>query len=107
MRAVSASTSASKGGPAGGISSDETRGAIQPIISTGKATPSGPRTACRPLSRASNLHGRGLVDLVDRFCQGRLELGIAHRVPEVFDEGARKAGDHAVIGGQALAGDSA
>src|SRR6516164_10504601 len=41
MRAVSAMTSASKGRPAGGISSDETRGAIQPIISTGMAMPSG------------------------------------------------------------------
>jgi hypothetical protein len=39
MRAVSAITPASKGGPDGGISSDETRGAIQPIISTGIATP--------------------------------------------------------------------
>ena len=32
-------TSASNGGPDGGISSDETRGAIQPIISTGIAPP--------------------------------------------------------------------
>src|ERR1700738_4034226 len=40
MRAVSAITVASKGGPDGGISSDEIRGAIQPIISTGMATPS-------------------------------------------------------------------
>jgi hypothetical protein len=40
MRAVSASTPASKGGPDGRISSEETRGAIQPIISTGMATPS-------------------------------------------------------------------
>src|ERR1700719_1705039 len=37
MRAVSAITVASNGGPDGGISSDETRGAIQPIISTGVA----------------------------------------------------------------------
>jgi hypothetical protein len=35
MRAVSAITSAANGGPDGGISSDATRGAIQPIISTG------------------------------------------------------------------------
>jgi hypothetical protein len=40
MRAVSAITSASNGGPDGGISSEETRGAIQPIISTGIAAPS-------------------------------------------------------------------
>jgi hypothetical protein len=39
MRAVSAITFGSNGGPDGGISSDETRGAIQPIISTGIATP--------------------------------------------------------------------
>jgi hypothetical protein len=39
VRAVSAITLASKGGPDGGISSDETRGAIQPITSTGTATP--------------------------------------------------------------------
>ena len=39
MRAVAAMTSVSKGGPDGGISSDETRGAIQPIISTGMAMP--------------------------------------------------------------------
>jgi hypothetical protein len=39
MRAVSAITSASKGGPDGGIISDETRGAIQPIISTGMMAP--------------------------------------------------------------------
>jgi hypothetical protein len=32
--------SASNGGPDGPISSEETRGAIQPIISTGMATPS-------------------------------------------------------------------
>jgi hypothetical protein len=37
MRAVSATTSALKGGPAAGMISDETRGAIQPIISTGIA----------------------------------------------------------------------
>jgi hypothetical protein len=39
MQAVSAITPASKGSPDGAISSDETRGAIQPIISTGIATP--------------------------------------------------------------------
>src|ERR1700731_2831960 len=38
MSAVSAITLASNGGPDGGMSSDETRGAIQPIISTGMAT---------------------------------------------------------------------
>src|SRR5438067_10903812 len=38
MRAVSAITAASNGGPDAGISSDDTRGAIQPIISTGMAT---------------------------------------------------------------------
>jgi hypothetical protein len=43
VRAVSAITSASKGGPDGGISSDETRGAIQPISSAGTATPSSAR----------------------------------------------------------------
>ncbi len=37
--AVSATTPASNAGPSGGISSDATRGAIQPIISTGMATP--------------------------------------------------------------------
>jgi hypothetical protein len=40
MRAVSAITLASKGGPDDEISSDETLGAIHPIISTGIATPS-------------------------------------------------------------------
>src|SRR3954451_3576037 len=35
MRAVSATTPVSNGGPEGGISSDDTRGAIQQIISTG------------------------------------------------------------------------
>jgi hypothetical protein len=38
MRAVSATVSASKGGPAAGTISEATRGAIQPIISTGMAT---------------------------------------------------------------------
>src|SRR5260370_23819120 len=66
-----------------------------------------PAKRSRYLPRASNLHGRGLGDFVDRFCQSRLELGIAHRVPEVFDECARKAHDHAVVGGEALAGDVA
>jgi hypothetical protein len=37
MRAVSATISAENGGPATGMISDETRGAIQPIISTGMA----------------------------------------------------------------------
>ena len=37
MRAVSAMTRASNGGPDGGMISDATRGAIQPIISTGMA----------------------------------------------------------------------
>src|SRR6266853_4201625 len=41
MRAVSATTSASKGGPAAGISSEETRGAIQPMSSTGTGISSG------------------------------------------------------------------
>ena len=40
MRAVSAITSAAKGSPDGGMSSEETRGAIQPIISTDMATAS-------------------------------------------------------------------
>ena len=35
MRAVSATTSAENDGPDGGMISDDTRGAIQPIISTG------------------------------------------------------------------------
>jgi hypothetical protein len=35
MRAVSATISAENGGPDAGMISDETRGAIQPIISTG------------------------------------------------------------------------
>jgi hypothetical protein len=39
MRAVSATTSALNGGPDGGMISDDTRGAIQPIISTGMALP--------------------------------------------------------------------
>src|SRR5208337_574212 len=104
MRAVSASTSASNGGPEGGISSEETRGAIQPINSTGMAPPCRTEATRQPLLRASNLDGRGPVDLVDRSCQGRLELRIAHRMPELFDEGSRKARDHAVIGGEALAG---
>ena len=55
-------------------------------------------------SRESNLHGRGPIDLVDGFCQSRVELGIAHRMPEVFDQRPRKARDHAVIGGEAFAG---
>src|SRR5271165_6817159 len=104
MRAVSAITSASNGGPDGGISSDETRGAIQPINSTGMATTfrtevplaSAPNGRCQAgcwialssrrlvaavsivlQSTASNLHGRGPVDLVDRFRQGRVKLGVA------------------------------
>src|SRR5688572_17111422 len=39
MRAVSARTSASNGGPVAGMISDATRGAIQPIISTGMPLP--------------------------------------------------------------------
>src|SRR5947207_4985285 len=105
MRAVSAITLASKGGPDGGISSEDTRGAIQLIISTGMARPSRTEMARQPVIRVSNLDGRGLVDLVDRSCQGRLKLGIAHRDPELFDESSRKARDHAVIGGEALTGD--
>jgi hypothetical protein len=35
MRAVSATTALLYDGPAGGMISDDTRGAIQPIISTG------------------------------------------------------------------------
>src|ERR1700722_2008792 len=49
MRAVSEMTLASKGGPDGGITSDDTRGAIQPIISTGMVSSGllarGPSTA--------------------------------------------------------------
>src|ERR1700730_9652720 len=99
MRAVSASTLASNGGPDGGISSEETRGAIQPIISTGMAAPFSPCAA-----RALHLHGRGPVNLVDRSCHCRLKLRIAHRTPEVFDQGSRQARAHAVIGGEASAG---
>src|SRR5499427_10952855 len=39
IRAVSAITSALKGGPDGGMISDDTRGAIHPIISTGILIP--------------------------------------------------------------------
>jgi hypothetical protein len=38
MRAVSPTTPASNGGPAGGMISEATLGAIQPIISKGMAT---------------------------------------------------------------------
>src|SRR5436190_10709860 len=93
MRAVSAITSASNGGPEGGISSEETRGAIQPIISTGMQR-----------LPASNLDGRGPVNVVDRFCQRRFKLGIAHRTSQILGERSREARDHAVIGGEASAG---
>jgi insertion element IS1 protein InsB len=50
-RAVSAITSALKGGPGGGMISDDTRGAIHPIISTGILIP----------SHAESSHGIGHV----------------------------------------------
>src|ERR1700719_2913099 len=54
---------------------------------------------------ASNLHGRGPINLIDGFCQRSVKCGIAHRMPEVFGQGSRKARDHAVIGGEAFASD--
>src|SRR5579864_1470402 len=48
MRAVSATTSAENGGPEGGMISEETRGAIQPIISTGMAALPGSSGASEP-----------------------------------------------------------
>jgi hypothetical protein len=44
------------------------------------------------------------VDLVDRLGKGRPKFGVAHRDAKVLDERPREARDHAVIGGEPLAG---
>src|ERR1700687_3755345 len=80
MRAVSASTSAENGVPDGGMISDETRGAIQPIISTRMARP---LSALPPISRGTSEPGsyhadKGLVGL-RRLLRGHVGLGRLRR----------------------------
>jgi hypothetical protein len=37
---------------------------------------------------ASNLHGRRQVDFVDGFRQSRVKVRVAHRMPEIFEQGS-------------------
>src|SRR5258707_3682300 len=54
--------------------------------------------------RWSSLDCRRSVNLLDTFGQRCIEFGIAHGMPEIINQSPRKARDHAVIGGEALAG---
>jgi hypothetical protein len=64
----------------------------------------GEKRRATPGAQAGFLHRRRPMDIVDRLPKRAVELLVAHLVPQILEQGAAEAGNHAAVASQLGAG---